>query len=75
MEKAITDLIYSRVVKDRSAEVELAMYKMYRLISSCTSETDYVRLEEELNRVYSMVEKELFYRGFTEGIRFLMDLV
>ena len=51
------------------------MYKMYHAISACTTDTDFVRLEEELNTVYSMVEKELFYRGFTEGIRFLMDLM
>lgn len=75
MEKAITDLIYCQTVKDKSAEAELAVYKMYRSISACTSETDYVKLEEELNTVYSVVEKELFYRGFTAGIRFLLDLM
>lgn len=75
MEKDITDLIYCRVVKNKSAEVELAVYKMYRSISACTSDTDFVKLEEELNTVYSMVEKELFYRGFIEGIRFLLDLM
>lgn len=75
MDRAITDLIYCRTVKEKSAEVELAVYKMYRTISACTNETDFVKLEEELNTVYSVVEKELFYRGFTEGIRFLLDLL
>lgn len=75
MDRAITDLIYCRTVKEKSAEVELAVYKMYRAISACTNETDFVKLEEELNTVYSVVEKELFYRGFTEGIRFLLELM
>lgn len=75
MEKDITDLIYYRTVKEKSAEVELAVNKMYRSISACTSETDFVKLEEELNMVYSMLEKEMFYRGFTEGIRFLLGLM
>lgn len=75
MDRAITDLIYCRTVKEKSAEVELAVYKMYRTISACTTDTDFVKLEEELNTVYSVVEKELFYRGFTEGIRFLLDLL
>ena len=52
MDREITDLIYYRTVKEKSAEVELAVYT-----------------------VYSMVEKELFYRGFTEGIRFLLELM
>ncbi len=75
MDRAITDLIYCRTVKEKSAEVELAVYKMYRAISACATDTDFVKLEEELNTVYSMVEKELFYRGFTEGMRFLLDLM
>lgn len=75
MDRAITDLIYCRTVKEKSAEVELAVYKMYHAISACTTDTDFVKLEEELNTVYSVVEKELFYRGFTEGIRFLLDLM
>ena len=29
-------------------------------------------IEEELNRIYSETEKELFYCGFIEGIRFLI---
>ncbi len=75
MEKDITDLIYYRTVKEKSVEVELAVNRMYRAISVCTSKKDFVKLEEELNKVYSVVEKELFYRGFTEGIRFLLDLM
>lgn len=75
MDKNITDMIYCQIINNKSAEVELAVYKMYRAISACTSEKDFVGLEEELNRVYSVVEKELFYRGFTEGIRFLLDLM
>lgn len=75
MDREITDLIYYRTVKEKSAEVELAVNRMYRAVSACTSETDFVKLEEELNTVYSVVEKELFYRGFTEGIRFLLDLL
>lgn len=75
MDREITDLIYYRTVKEKSAEVELAVNRMYRAVSACTPETDFVKLEEELNTVYSMVEKELFYRGFTEGIRFLLELM
>lgn len=75
MEKDITDLIYYRTVKEKSAEVELAVDRMYRAISACTSETDFVKLEEELNMVHSMLEKEMFYHGFTEGIRFLLGLM
>lgn len=75
MDREITDLIYYRTVKEKSAEVELAVNRMYRTISACTSEADFVKLEEELNTVYSVMEKEMFYRGFTEGIRFLLDLM
>ena len=32
-------------------------------------------IEEELNEFYRNLEKEWFYRGFTEGIRFLLDLM
>lgn len=52
--------------------MELAQKRLYTKLSSVISGNEYLPIEEELNRIYSEVEKELFYCGFVEGIRFLI---
>lgn len=75
IERYITDIIYTQTVQEKSAEIELAEKRLYTRLSSLLSEKEYLRIEEELNTIYSILEKELFCKGFTEGIRFLMKCV
>lgn len=72
MERYITDELYYNTQHQRSAEVELAEKRLYKMLSTLIAEKDYIKLEEELNRLYAIVEREFFYYGFTEGVRFLM---
>lgn len=73
MERYITDAIYNNIQQRKSVEVELAQKRLYTKLSSVISGNEYLTIEEELNRIYSEVEKELFYCGFVEGIRFLIS--
>ena len=72
MERYITDSIYEKTLLERSAEVELEQERFYKKLLSIIGKEAYIGLEEELNGIYSKLEKEVFYRGFIEGIRFLI---
>lgn len=54
---------------------ELAEKRIYRRLAAVIPREDYLLIEEELNKFYQNLEKEWFYRGFTEGIRFLLELM
>lgn len=72
MERFITDMIYANRHTLKSPTLELEQQRLYTKLSSLISEEEYLLIEEELNRIYSETEKELFYCGFIEGIRFLV---
>ncbi len=74
MERYITDSIYHNKTWKRTIE-ELEEKRIYRRLSAVIPGEDYLSIEEELNEFYRNLEKEWFYRGFTEGIRFLLDLM
>lgn len=74
VERYITDSIYHNKPWERTIE-ELAEKRIYRRLSAVIPREDYLSIEEELNEFYQNLEKEWFYRGFTEGIRFLLDLM
>ena len=74
MERYIADSIYHNKPWERTIE-ELAEKRIYRRLSAVIPREDYLSIEEDLNEFYRNLEKEWFYRGFTEGIRFLMDLM
>lgn len=72
MERYLTDVIYAHTVTDKSPELELREKHIYTKLSSYLSGEDYLRIEEELNHFYDELGKELFCKGFLEGIRFLL---
>lgn len=65
-------MIYANRHTLKSPTLELEQQRLYTKLSSLISEEEYLLIEEELNRIYSETEKELFYCGFIEGIRFLV---
>lgn len=74
MERYITDSIYHNKPWERTIE-ELAEKRIYHMLAAVIPGEDYLSIEEELNEFYRNLEKEWFYRGFTEGIRFLLELM
>lgn len=74
MERYITDSIYHNKQWERTA-VELKEKRIYHRLAAVIHGEDYLLIEEELNEFYRNLEKEWFYRGFTEGISFLLDLM
>ena len=59
MERCFTDAVYARRVRDRPPELE--------------SGEEYLRIEEELNHFCEELGKELFGRGFVEGVHFFLQ--
>ena len=72
MERYITDSIYYNKTWEQTAG-ELTEKRIYRRLAALIPREDYLPIEEELNECYRNLEKEWFYRGFVEGIRFLLD--
>ena len=72
MERYITNMIYAHTVTEKTAEVELREKQLYTRLSTLISGEEYLQIEEELNLCYSELEKELFCKGFSEGIRFML---
>ena len=72
MERYFTDAIYIRRVAGKSPELELREKHLYAELAANISGEEYLRIEEELNHFYDELGKELFNRGFLEGIRFLL---
>lgn len=75
MEKYITDTIYNNTAWERSAYEELGEKEIYHRLSDLIPMEEYMPIEELLNEFYVGLEKEWFYRGFTEGIGFILDLM
>ncbi len=72
MERYITDTIYTQTVTEKAAEIELKEKQIYTRLSALISGEEYLQIEEELNRFYNELERELFCKGFSEGIRFML---
>lgn len=72
MERYIADTIYAHTVTEKAAEIELKEKQLYTRLSALISGEEYLQIEEELNRFYNELEKELFCKGFSEGIRFML---
>ncbi len=72
MERYITAMIYTHTVTEKAAEIELREKQNYTRLSALISGEEYLQNEEELNLCYSELEKELFCKGFSEGIRFML---
>jgi hypothetical protein len=72
VERYITDTIYAHTVTEKTAEIELREKQLYTRLSALISGEEYLQIEEELNRFYNELEKEGFYKGFSEGIRFML---
>jgi hypothetical protein len=73
MERYITDVIYTHTTTQKSNELEIRERKLYAKLSSHISEEEYLQIEEELNSFFDELGKELFCRGFTEGVHFLLE--
>lgn len=73
-ERYITNSIYHNKPWKRTIE-KLAEKRIYHRLAAVIPGEDYLSIEEELNEFYRNLEKEWFYRGFTEGICFLLDLM
>lgn len=72
MKRCITDIIYAHTVTEKAAEVELREKQLYARLSILISAEEYLQIEEELSRFYNKLEKELFCKRFSEGIRFIL---
>ena len=72
MKRCFTDAVYDNVQQRKSADVTVEEERFFLRLSSAVESTEYMRLEEDLNRIYSELERELFSCGFIEGIRFLI---
>lgn len=72
MEHYITDILFASIVKNKSAELEDDEKQIYTKLSTILPLEEYLRIEENLNRHYNNLGKETFYRGFMEGIHFLL---
>lgn len=72
MKRCFTDVVYNYTQQSKSAEITVAEKRFFKRLSSAVSCEDYLKLEEELNTIYSELEKELFCCGFIKGIRFIV---
>lgn len=73
MERCITDAVYARRGGSRPPELERKEKHLYAELSAHISGEEYLRIEEELNHFHDELGKELFGRGFMEGMRFLLQ--
>ena len=73
MERYLTDTVYTRRVRDRPPELERKEKQLYAELSAHISGEEYLRIEEELNHFCEELGKELFGRGFVEGVRFFLQ--
>ena len=73
MERYFTDAVYARRVRGRPPELERKEKQLYAELSAHISGEEYLRIEENLNFFHEELGKELFGRGFMEGMRFLLE--
>ncbi len=72
MEHYITDEMCNQLETESSIELVMAEKVLWKMLSELIEESQYLPVEEKLYEVFGMVEKEYFYHGFKEGIRFLL---
>ena len=70
--KRYIDMICARKEIELSAEIRLTEKRLLNRLAVYIPPNEYIELEEEFYRIYSMVEKEAFAYGFMDGIRFLI---
>jgi hypothetical protein len=75
MERYITDAIYNNTEQPGDKNVEIAMIRLYERLSDKLPREEYLYMEEELNRIHDMIEKEWFRRGVEEGVRLLLKSI
>ncbi len=73
MERYLTDAVYARRVGGRPPELEREEKHLYAELSARIPGEEYLRIEEELNHFHEELGKELFGRGFMEGMRFFLQ--
>ena len=73
MERYFTDAVYARKVRGRPPELERKEKQLYAELSAHISGEEYLRMEENLNSFHEELGKELFGRGFMEGMRFFLE--
>lgn len=73
MELCLSDALYARRGGDRPPELERRERALCAELSAHISGEEYLRIEEELNHFHDELGKELFGRGFMEGMRFLLQ--
>lgn len=75
MERYITNAIYDSTDQPGDKYVEIAMIRLTDKLSKMLSVNDYLYIEEEINRINAMIEREWFGRGVEEGIRLLLSCI
>lgn len=75
MVKNIADTIYDNTERTSSENMEIAIIRLTSRLSKTLTEKEYIAFEEEFSHAQSLIEKEWFYRGFLEGIRFIFECV
>ena len=75
MERYISNAIYDNTDQTREKCVEIAMIRLTDKLSKMMAVGDYLYIEEELNRIHAMIEREWFGRGVEEGIRLLLSCI
>ena len=75
MERYITDAVYYKIQPEKSLEEKLLEKKVFGKLSTLIPSEEYLKMEEELNALLSILEKDLFCCGFIEGIRFLLGCI
>lgn len=73
VERYLTDAVYARRVGGRPPELEREEKHLYAELSARIPGEEYLRIEEELNHFHEELGKELFGRGFMEGMRFFLQ--
>ena len=73
MERCFTDAVYAHRVRERPPGLERKEKHLYAELSACISGEEYLRIEEELNHFCEELGKELFGRGFVEGVHFFLQ--
>ena len=72
MNRFITDMIYNSINIEKTTGLEFAQGRLLENIGSHMERGEYLNLEEQFTEVCSRLEREVFCRGFVEGICFLM---
>ena len=75
MKRYITDAIYYKIQPEKSAEEALLEKKVFDKLSTFIPRKEYLKMEEDLSALLSTLEKDIFYCGFIEGIRFLFGCI